>query len=247
MSEMKQEPTGAGADGPTTQPVDKRGLAAAASALVSAGIGEIAVVYSRTPALKHNSLTDIEWLILPAVLAGQFYVVEAANGESGLRAPIAAATWAFVSPEVDAKLSSNLARRIRLHPDGWKCGEIGWIVDCAGAPRGVSAAIAWLKAGPFKDRNAKIVVRDHSGQARVATLDDAAVAAAEEAQGRAQQIVSLSSFAWRWRRPTAAAAPAARYELAPRSGGVRPVSASAAKIGETSGASMHAESWISAP
>jgi hemolysin-activating ACP:hemolysin acyltransferase len=219
MSEMKQGAAGAGADGPTTQPVDKRGLAAAASALVSASIGESAVVYSRTPALKHNSLTDIEWLILPAVLAGQFYVVEAANGQGGLRAPIAAATWAFVSPEVDAKLSSDLARRIRLHRDGWKCGEIGWIVDCTGAPRAVSAAIAWLKAGPFKDRNAKIVVRDHAGQARVATLDDAAATAAEEAQGRrAQQFVSLSSFAWRRRRPTAAATPAARYELAQRSG-----------------------------
>jgi len=164
----------------TNTAVDRTG----AGATVSASVGGIAVVYSRSPTHKHYSLADIEWLILPAVLSGQFYVVEAANDQTGSRDPIAAATWAFVSPEVDARLLSENSRRIRLRPGEWKCGEIGWIVDWAGDPRGVSAAIDWLKAGPFKDKNAKIVVRDLGGQARVATLNDVAAASAEQGQTR---------------------------------------------------------------
>jgi hemolysin-activating ACP:hemolysin acyltransferase len=181
-SEMKQEATDAGAEGPATQRIDKQRRAAATSALMWASIGEIAVVYSRSPTLNHHSLADMEWQILPAVLNGQFYVVKAANDLTGLRAPIAAATWAFVSPEVDARLSSDPSHRTRLRPSEWKCGEIGWIVDWAGDPSGVAAAIAWLKAGPFRDRNAKIVVRELSGLAHVTTLDDVAAATHEEAR-----------------------------------------------------------------
>ena len=179
---MKQEATDAGAEGPATQPADQLRRAASASALKWASIGEIAVVYSRSPALNHHSLADMEWQILPAVLNGQYYVVKAANDLTGLRAPIAAATWAFVSPEVDARLLSDPSHHIRVGPGEWKCGEIGWIVGWGGDPPGVAAAIAWLKAGPFKDRNAKIVVRELSGLAHVTTLDDVAAASHQEAR-----------------------------------------------------------------
>jgi hemolysin-activating ACP:hemolysin acyltransferase len=174
--EMKQEATGAGFESPATQPVDRRQLAAAASTRMWASIGEIAVIYSRSPALNHHPLADMEWQILPAVLTGQFHVVKAVKDLTSIQAAIAAATWAFVSPEVDARLSSDPSHRIRLQPSEWKCGEIGWIVDWAGDPPGVAAAIAWLKAGPFKDRNAKIVVRELSGLAHISTLDDVAAA-----------------------------------------------------------------------
>jgi len=145
---------------------------------IAATVGGIAVVYSRSPALNHYSLADIEWLVLPAALNGQCHVVEAVNQQTGHCGPIAAATWAFVSPEVDARLSLEASHHVRLRPEEWRCGEIGWIVDWAGDPGGVSAAIAWLKAGPFKDRNAKIVVRDLAGGTRIATLDDVAAASA---------------------------------------------------------------------
>lgn len=158
------------------------GLSSAAkgsAAETSASVGGIVVVYARSPAQKHYSLADIEWLVLPAVSNGQFHIVEAVNDQTGRREPIAAATWAFVSSEVDSRLSADFSHRIHLRPDEWKSGEIGWIVDWAGDPRGVSAVIAWLKAGPFKGRNAKIVVRDLGGQARVSTLDDVAAVSAE--------------------------------------------------------------------
>lgn len=157
---------------PPAPAIDQRHLGAAASALVSATIGEIAVVFSRSSATKHYALVDIEWLILPAVFNRQCYVAQAAHKESGLRAPLAVATGAFVSSEVDQKLSADLSRRIRLRPDEWKCGEIAWIVDLVGEPRGVASTIDWLRAGPFRERDAKLIMRDASGLARVSKLGE---------------------------------------------------------------------------
>ena len=55
--------------------LDKTQVGAGLSNLVSASAGEIAMVFSRSPAHKHFSLADIEWMILPAVVRGQFYVM----------------------------------------------------------------------------------------------------------------------------------------------------------------------------
>jgi hemolysin-activating ACP:hemolysin acyltransferase len=151
--------------------LDKTHLGAAASKLFAASVGEIVAVFSRSPAHKHYSLADIEWMVLPAVAAGQFYVAEAADKERGFRAPIAVATWALVSEEVDRRLQGELSRRIRLRPDEWRSGEIGWIVDLVGAPAVARQALRWLKAGPFKERPAKLVVRDATGEAGVETLE----------------------------------------------------------------------------
>ena len=172
------EQVGGGAETAPRPVIDKLQVGAAASALVSAAIVEIAVVTSRSPEHKRYSLTDIEWLILPAVLRGQFTVAQAARKDTGFRAPVAVATWAFVSEEVDRRLSADLTHRIRLRPDEWKCGDIAWIVDLVGAPAGIANAVQWLKAGPFKEREAKVVVRDAKGGARATTLDKLAVEAA---------------------------------------------------------------------
>ena len=155
---------------------------AAASKLFAASVGDIVSVFSRSPAHKHYSLADIEWMVLPAVAAGQFYVVEAADKERGFRAPIAVATWAFVSEEVDRRLRGDLSRPIRLRPDEWKSGEIGWIVDLVGAPTGMRQALTWLREGPFKERKAKLVTGagTGTGRARVETLDSLAIGARAE-------------------------------------------------------------------
>jgi hemolysin-activating ACP:hemolysin acyltransferase len=162
--------------------LDKAHLGAAASRLVAASVGEIVTVFCRSPAHRHYSLADIEWMVLPAVAAGQFYVVEAAHREQGFRAPIAVATWAFVSEEVDRRLRGDLSRPIRLRPDEWKSGEIGWIVDLVGAPTGMRQALTWLREGPFKERKAKLVAGagTGTGRARVETLDSLAIGARAE-------------------------------------------------------------------
>jgi len=146
-------------------------VGAAISKLFAASIGDLAVVLSRSPVHKYFSLADIEWMILPPVTVGQFYVVEAAHKERGFRAPIAVATWAFVSEEVDRRLQEQAGKHIRLRPDEWTSGKIGWLVDLVGGPAEVRSILRWLASGHFKDRPLKLVVRDESGGPRVITLD----------------------------------------------------------------------------
>jgi cytolysin-activating lysine-acyltransferase len=83
-------------------------LGAAFLKLVSGSIGDVVVLMSRSAAHRHYTLADIEWLILPPVMLGQFYVAEAQDEANGFRAPIALITWAKVSPEVDARLTARL-------------------------------------------------------------------------------------------------------------------------------------------
>jgi cytolysin-activating lysine-acyltransferase len=151
--------------------LDKSHVGAAASRLFAASIGDMVVVLSRSLAHKHYSLADIEWMVMPPVAAGQFYVVEAADKERGFRAPVAAVTWALVSAEIDARLRDAAGQRVRLRPDEWKSGEIGWLIDVVGKGKGLDAALQWLKTGPFKERRLNLIARDKQGAVAVSTLD----------------------------------------------------------------------------
>jgi cytolysin-activating lysine-acyltransferase len=153
--------------------LDPAQVGAALSKLVAASIGDMVVVLSRSTAHKHYSLADIEWMVLPPVFTGQFYIVEAAHKERGFRAPIAAVTWAFVSEQVDRRLAEQgSGPRARLRPDEWKGGETAWLVDAVGNAEGVRTGLQWLAAGPFKDRLLKMTVRGGDGAMDVTTLQD---------------------------------------------------------------------------
>lgn len=151
--------------------LNKSQIGAAASKLFAAGIGDMAVLLSRSHAHKHYSLADIEWMVMPPLMTGQLYIVEAADQERGFRAPIAAVTWAFVPEDTDARLRQSVGRRIRLRPDEWKSGEIGWLIDALGNGKGMDAALQWLKAGPFKEKPLNLMARDKQGALTVSTLD----------------------------------------------------------------------------
>ena len=148
-------------------------VAGAVSKLISAAIGDCAVVFSKSQAHKHYSLSDIEWMILPAVVTGQVYVAEAQHKESGARVPVAVVLWANVSAETDQRLTANTGQKLRLRPDEWQSGDIPWIIDVAGDPTAAMGALCQLAATVFKDKPTKIVIADTQGQARVSDLQDA--------------------------------------------------------------------------
>ena len=171
---------GAGAP-PQGLQLDKTQVGAAISKLISASIGDLVVVMSKSPIHKHYSLADIEWMVLPPVLAGQFYVAEATNAETGFRAPIAAVTWARVSIEVDTRLRATAGRPVRLRPDEWTSGDTFWLIDLIGDPRGLNVALCCLLDGPLKNRPAYVVVRDAAGAAKVETVQSLAGSTAQGA------------------------------------------------------------------
>jgi hemolysin-activating ACP:hemolysin acyltransferase len=150
--------------------LDPAQVGAAFSKLFAASIGDLVVVLSRSAAHKHYSLADIEWMVMPPVSAGQFYVVEAMDEKHGYRAPVAAVTWALVSEEVDLALQQQAGPSRRLRPDQWNNGTIGWLIDAVGDAVGVRTALLWLAAGPFKEQPLKMILRGADGAALVTTL-----------------------------------------------------------------------------
>lgn len=139
--------------------------------MLTAGFGEIVSVLMRSPHYKHYSLTDLEWLVVPPLIANQFTLAEARTKDGAIPAPIGVALWAFVSAEVDEKLSQNLDRPMRLRPDEWKSGDIPWLIDAIGPPDVVKAMIQRLGQAVFKGTPYKIRARDSEGKVAIRTVE----------------------------------------------------------------------------
>jgi hemolysin-activating ACP:hemolysin acyltransferase len=144
---------------------DKTRLAREAmqSKMMSAAFGQVVSVLMRSPRYKHYSLSDLEWLAVPAVLTGQFSLAEARMKDRGFSAPVGLALWARVSEEVDEKLSENLSKPVRLRPDEWKSGDIFWLIDLIGEPRVAGSLLRRLGETVFKDLPVKTRARDKEG------------------------------------------------------------------------------------
>jgi len=136
----------------------------------SLAFAQIISVLMRSPHYKHYTLADLEWLVLPPLLTGQFSVAEAGDQQSRIRMPLAVALWANVSSEVDKRLSENLSAPLRLRPDEWRSGDIPWLVDAVGDARMVSPFLKQLSETVFKGRDVKVRSRGKDGAAQVMNL-----------------------------------------------------------------------------
>jgi len=157
----------AGADTAATQEAQRR---AAIAIRQSVAFAQIISVLMRSPHYKHYTLSDLEWLVLPPLMTGQFSVVEASAEQNGPRFPAAVVLWASVSPEVDKRLSENLTAPMRLRPDEWRSGEILWLVDAVGDSRVVPEVLKRLQQSVFKERQLKLRGRGQDGKPIVQTL-----------------------------------------------------------------------------
>ena len=110
----------------------------------------------RSPAHRHYTLADLEWLPLPALARGQFMVAEAKLPD-GQAVPAALVLWARVSAEVDARLSAAPRYPIRLHPNEWQSGDVIWIVDAVGEPKAVQQCIEALTKTAFQGKRVKML------------------------------------------------------------------------------------------
>ncbi|MDA7946096.1 MAG: toxin-activating lysine-acyltransferase [Hyphomicrobiaceae bacterium] len=138
--------------------------------MVAAGFGEVVSVLMRSPHYKHYSLTDLEWLVVPPLLANQFTLAEARTKEGGIPAPVGVALWACVSDEVDKKLTENIDRPVRLRPDEWTSGDTLWLIDAVGAPEAVKAMVERMGEAVFEGRPFKLRARGNDGKVSVQTV-----------------------------------------------------------------------------
>ena len=72
-------------------------------------LGEIVWLLTQSPAHKHFSLTDLEWLVMPAILLDQYKIYRNEEQVTG------AALWAYLSPEAEKRLLASG----RIAPQDW--------------------------------------------------------------------------------------------------------------------------------
>ncbi len=144
---------------------------AAMSRDVSASFGQLVSLMMRMRQYKFTMLSELEWLLLPAIATRQFRVAEGVSQDKGLVAPIAAVLWAQVNPEVDRRIAESLDLPIRLKPEEWRSGENFWIIEALGDPKGVTAMLQHLKQNELKDKVVKMRVRSNDGKVTVGRLE----------------------------------------------------------------------------
>jgi len=107
----------------------------------------------QTPQFKHLTLTDLEWLVLPALRTGQCLVMEHTDRTTGANGALAATLWARVSEDVEHKIveCSKAGHRLRLQPSEWVSGDRHWLVTAIGSEPALKALLQQMRNGLFRD------------------------------------------------------------------------------------------------
>lgn len=99
-------------------------------------LGAAMFLMIQSPNHKYMFVNDLEWSLLTPIGLGQFRIWR--KGPT----PTAFVTWAFVTPEVDARLSDG---HVRLAPQEWKQGNILWLMDALIPQPAFAAVLRELK------------------------------------------------------------------------------------------------------
>lgn len=132
---------------------------------------QVVAVLMRDPNFRSLRLSDLEWLVLPPVMAGQWRLAHASmqagatkTEDGGILVPIAVALWARVSPAIDKRLSENLDKPLDLKAHEWASGNILWLIAAAGDPRAVPKFLKQLDETEFKGQAVKVRARNSDGK-----------------------------------------------------------------------------------
>jgi len=142
----------------------------AASTRLLFRLGEILSVMMRAPQFRAVPLGDIQALVLPPLMSGQYLVAEARSKTRGFISPVAVALWAKVSKEVDKRLSESLDKPIKLAPDDWKSGDIAWLIVLAGNPQAIAPVLQKFQETTLKGKPLKMRSKTKDGKTVVSTF-----------------------------------------------------------------------------
>jgi cytolysin-activating lysine-acyltransferase len=134
---------------------------------------QVVGVLMRSPHYRRYTLGDLEWLVIPPLLARQFRIGEAkVDKKQQAVMPVAVVLWASVSAEVDKKLMDTEDASLQLKPEEWKSGDILWLVHAAGETRFVRQVVDELTKTTFKGRQVKVRARDPAGRSKIHVLSN---------------------------------------------------------------------------
>ena len=118
--------------------------------------GEVSSLMARDPAYAALPLSDLSWIVRPALASRQVIVARtrsarettSANGVAAQQGgPIAFVVWAYLSDEIDAELKRENGRLAALkpHAEAWRSGQNLWIVALCGPEAVRQQLVAHLK------------------------------------------------------------------------------------------------------
>ena len=146
-----------------TAPAKPRLTADATRSGHAENFSQITAVMMRDRNFRNTRLGDLEWLLLPPLLTGQWRLgkvsanVANADPKAGVTLiPAAVALWARVSPAVDERLSKDLDKPLLLKPNEWTSGDILWLIAVAGDPRAMPRFLVSLRDREFKGKTVKL-------------------------------------------------------------------------------------------
>lgn len=119
---------------------------------ISHFLGEITWLLSQSPLHKALAIGDLEWLVMPALIAEQFYLF--LDGHQ----PVGLALWAKCTPAASAKLEAGMIEpENRLKLEEWTSRDQIWLVDliapfASAENRQREIMIADLITGPLKGK-----------------------------------------------------------------------------------------------
>lgn len=122
-------------------------------------IGHALWLMSRSPLHKHLMITDIEWLVSPPIILGQFHLWERAGSPFGF------ASWALLGEEAEERIVAKGIRR--LMPTDWKSGEQLWLIDFICPFGGHEALIQELKTQVLSNKRFKMLQAAPGGRKAV--------------------------------------------------------------------------------
>lgn len=139
----------------------------AQSKKMAASFGELVLLLMQAPNERKLAIQDLDWLIGPAMMTGQFAIAEAQAKDSGLVTPVAGVLWALVSPEVDSRLSDTTNANVRLTPEEWRSGSIPWITLATGDPKIWLNLVEKLSVPVFKGQTPKVRLYTSDGKVSI--------------------------------------------------------------------------------
>ena len=142
----------------------------------------IVAVLMRDNNFRDLTLANLEPLVIPPLMVGQFALAHARLQpsatktnttdlrESGIVVPVAVALWARVSANIHNLLTENLDKQPRFQPADWTSGDNIWLMTVAGDRRALPKFIQQLVETEFKGRRVWTRMRGHDGKVIVKAL-----------------------------------------------------------------------------
>lgn len=116
---------------------------------VRESFGNVAMAMMLLPRYRHQTLADLQHLLLDPLIRDRVAIAYPADTESGethtvLTDVAGMAIWASVSEEVDGKIRDQIKAGtfpLRLMGDDWTSGEINWLIDIIAPDRKATANV----------------------------------------------------------------------------------------------------------